>query len=255
MALGLLDDEMMTWLECSGAPADDPDVIKPPIIDPHPIANAPDPKKRPRLSLKLKRKPLSAATNTAGAGEASRPRFGEPVSDVRRDMAAKGVIPANTDFSTKWAVNTFMTWATQRNERLPNDDPVPRDLLECTDAGKICKFLCLFALETRRENGKPYPPASIRSLLSGLNRVLRANNAPFSILDKGDVRFLPLLNTMDTVSSELHREGVGVERKSAGVISPEDEEKMWQEGAFGLSPPKVLQQTVFFYLHGHAFRS
>ncbi len=47
---------------------------------------------------------------------------------------------------------------------------------------------------------------------------------PFSVLDKGDVRFRPLLNTMDTVSSELHWEGVGVERNSAGVISPEDEE-------------------------------
>ncbi len=177
MALGLLDNEMKTWLECSGAPADDPDVIKPPIIDPCPIANAPDPK-RPRLSLKLKRKPLSDATNTAGAGVASQPRFAEPVSDARRDITAKGVIPANTDFSTKWAVNNCATWATQRNERLPNNDPVPLDLLECTDAGKICKFLCLFALETRREDGKPYPPASIcLSLLSGLNRVLRANNA------------------------------------------------------------------------------
>ena len=53
---------------------------------------------------------------------------------------------------------------------------------------------------------------------------------------------------MDSVSNDLHREGIGAERKSAGVITPEDEDKMWEDGALGLSPPKVLQHTVFFYM-------
>ena len=107
-------------------------------------------------------------------------------------------------------------------------------------------------IETRRKDGKLYPPATIRSLLSGLNRILRANKAHFSILDKGDSCFRPLLNTMDTISSDLHREGIGAERKSAGVITHEDEVKMWEDGALGLSPLKVLQHTAFFYM-GCAF--
>ena len=205
--------------------------------------------KKPRLSLKLNRKskpaPLSDTTNTLGTS-----RFAEPVTDEYSEKAAKGVIPDTTEFNTRWAMKNFESWVKQRNERLP-DDPVPLDLLESNDADEICKIMCLFVLETRREDGKPYPPATIRSLLSGLNRMLRANKAPFSILDKGDSRFRPLLNTMDTISSDLHREGIGAERKSAGVITPEDEDKMWEDGALGLSPPKVLQHTVFFYMGLH----
>ena len=107
--------------------------------------------KRARLSLQLKRKPpLSDVTNT---------HFAEPVTDEYSEKAAKGVILATTVFNTRWAIKNFVSWAKQRNERLP-DDPVPSDLFESNDADKICKFICLFVLETRREDGKPYPSAT-----------------------------------------------------------------------------------------------
>ena len=57
---------------------------------------------------------------------------------------------------------------------------------------------------TRKENGEPYPPVTIRALLCGLNHILKANKAPFSIFDKENSMFCDLLNTIDSVSSELH---------------------------------------------------
>ena len=39
----------------------------------------------------------------------------------------------------------------------------------------MCKWLCLFVLETRKEDGKPYPPSTLRCLLSGVNRILQSN--------------------------------------------------------------------------------
>lgn len=60
-------------------------------------------------------------------------------------------------------------------------------------------------METRREDGTPYPPSTLRSLLSRVNRTLQSNNAPFSILDKNNPEFHDLIKTLDTVPSSLHK--------------------------------------------------
>ena len=102
--------------------------------------------------------------------------------------------------------------------------------------------------ETRKTDGSLYPPSSLRSLICGLNRVLQSNQAPFSLVDKGDSRFRPLLKTLDSLSSELHRSGVGAIRNSAKVIEIEHERIFWEKGLLGMSTPKILQRTVFFYV-------
>ena len=103
-------------------------------------------------------------------------------------------------------------------------------------------------METRKTDGSLYPPSSLRSLICGLTRVLQSNQAPFSVVDKGDSRFCPLLKTLDSLSSELHRSGVGAIRNSAKVIEIEHERIFWGKGLLGMSTPKILQRTVFFYV-------
>ena len=141
----------------------------------------------------------------------------------------------------------FEAWTKDRLNGSP-DDPVPADLLKSHDPGLVCKWLCRFVLETRKDNGEPYPPATLRCLLSGINRVLQRNNAPFSILDKGDVRFKDLTKTLDTISSELHRQGIGAKKHSAEVITSEHEDAFWKTGLLGFATPASLQRTVFFYV-------
>lgn len=121
-------------------------------------------------------------------------------------------------------------------------------VLRCDDTQVLCKWLCCFVLETRKEDGSPYPPSTLRSLVSGLNRIIKRNNIPFSVLDKTDHRFRDLLKTLDSVSSDLHRQGVGASRNSAPVIDQKDEDLFWEKGLLGYNPPKVLQRTVFFYI-------
>ena len=55
------------------------------------------------------------------------------------------------------------------------------------------------------------------------------------------------------ISSDSHREGIGEERKLSSVISVEDKGMMWRTGVLGLSDPKVLQRTVFFFFIGMHF--
>ena len=66
---------------------------------------------------------------------------------------------------------------------MPND-PVSSDLLSCHDPAAVSKYLRYFVLEARNQTGEKYPSATIRGILSGLNRILKEAKAPFSILDK-----------------------------------------------------------------------
>ena len=218
-------------------------------------ASGENPSKRLKLSLsrakqrdevRLAITPMRDLTNCNGGVESSS-RFAKPISSPEREKAAHGVIPSNTEANTQWAVRTFNAWAINRSF-LGASEAVPDDLLASHDPQLVCKWLCRFVMETRKSDGSCYPPSSLRCLVCGLNRVLQKNKAPFSVVDKNDHRFRDLLKTLDSLSSELHRQGVGAIKHSAKVIDPKHEDVFWQEGLLGYSSPKVLQRTVFFYV-------
>ena len=68
----------------------------------------------------------------------------------------------------------------------------------------------------------------MRSILSCLNRIFKDSKAPFSIFDINP-SICDLQLTLDTVTSDLHREGVGINKKSALVITIEHEELLWEK--------------------------
>ena len=65
---------------------------------------------------------------------------------------SKGLIPANTGRSTKWALKVFELWREQRNERFPNDT-VPDDFYSTVDPAVLNTHLSRFAVETRKSVG------------------------------------------------------------------------------------------------------
>ena len=83
----------------------------------------------------------------------------------------------------------------------------------------------MFIAETRKENGDIYLPATIRSLLSGIDHTLQENKVPFSIFDRQNIHFCELGNTLDVISSTLYREGIGVKKKHVAVIEADHEKK------------------------------
>ena len=200
---------------------------------------APPPPKKSKLSLSLQKK--TAALRDVG----NHSRFASPVKEKEYNEAAKGVVPTNTKQCNEWAFRAFSLWATQRNEK-PGGDSVPSKLLECKDPQLIAKYMRYFVLEARREDGEHYHPGTIRSLLCGLNRILKENGATFTMMDKGNSAFRELLLTLDTVTSSLHRQGIGATRKSALVISSEHEKIFWDKGLLGYDHRKTLQRAVFF---------
>ena len=131
------------------------------------------------------------------------------------------------------------------------DDPVPPNLLSSNDATVLCKWLCCYVQETKKENGLPYPASTLRSLLAALQRTLHSNRVPFNIFDKADMRFRDLHMTLDTVCVALRKEGIGADVKHAAVISLEHEELMWKKGAIGVDSPASLLRATFYTVGLH----
>ena len=85
------------------------------------------------------------------------------MTDEEAWTASKGVVPANTKSTNKWALKNLEEWMEMRKK---SDEPVPDDLLSCCDAHVVCKWLCRFVQETRKIDGSRYPASSIHSLLA-----------------------------------------------------------------------------------------
>ena len=164
-----------------------------------------DPPTKKRLSLSLK-KPN---------------RFGACVTEEQQSIAAKGVVPANAKVANDWALRNLWQW--MDHCRHCGEEQVPDDLLLCKDADLVCRWMCIFVQETRKENGEEYPPSTIWALLAAFQRQMTTNKVGFSLLDKADHRFHDVHNTLDTLCVLLRKKGIGATKKHAAVICPDDE--------------------------------
>ena len=115
-------------------------------------------KKKPRLSLSLKKKR----------------RFGESVSGNLHDLT-KLVVPDNTKKNTSWAWKNFNEWRSEREKHFP-EEVCPIDFLERDpwDVKELNRWLCLYVHETLRSDGERYPLSTVLQLLSGLLRHVRS---------------------------------------------------------------------------------
>ena len=69
------------------------------------------------------------------------------------------------------------------------------------------------------------------------------------LFKKHDPTFARFRKTLDARAKELITEGVGITRKQADPVSPEDEEKLWSSGTIsGNSGQGLLYMTFFLQL-------
>ena len=72
-----------------------------------------------------------------------------------RDQLAtfsEGFVPANTEANTEWAIRNFEAWADWRITQNP-DDSVPSNILSCGDAVALNKWLSLYVIVMRKQDG------------------------------------------------------------------------------------------------------
>ena len=61
-----------------------------------------------------------------------------------------------------------------------------------------------------------------------------------------------MTGTCESIARELREQGVGAQVKHAEVITPEEENALWDAGVMGIFSPRALVRAVFFYV-GKAF--
>ena len=108
---------MCEWTDCPGAKVNAslrlPSTSK---FEPHPTASKFEP--HPTASTF---EPHPTASKSATASK----RF-EFADEETLEKFSKGLTPANTGWSTKWALKVFELWQEERNKRFPGDK-VPED--------------------------------------------------------------------------------------------------------------------------------
>ena len=170
------------------------------------------------------------------------------VEEAEQESLGERFVSKNTAVSTKWAVSNFESWRESRNSRagdVPDSELVPANCLQSSDSNLLNKWLSVFVVETRKQDGEPYSPKSLYLLLSGILRHMRSlNPACPNFLNTEDHQFSRFHHTLDNVLRKLRSDGVGVP-KQAEVFTKEDEESLWLSGILTVDNPKGLLRAVF----------
>ena len=186
--------------------------------------------------------------------------FPEPTSSDSEQVAwtsrppALVEVPKNTQKNDSWAMSTLTEWMTQRNNRCSDsEEKCPENLLETDNAESLSRWLSLFIIEVRKQNGNKYPPSSLYSLLCSFQRIMkRYNPKAFSIFETKDVRFQQFHRAMANIFQALRSEGIVKEVRHVTAITSEEEVLLWQRGILGDTSPLSLVRSVFF-LNGKNF--
>ena len=85
--------------------------------------------------------------------------------------------------------------------------------------------LCRYITEVQKDNGKEYPPNSLRDLLYCLQMYLETKRVYWKLIDKTDDQFMDVAMVLDNKMKKRVAKGMGLVQ-SAEPISVEMENKM-----------------------------
>ena len=104
-----------------------------------------------------------------------------------------------------------------------------------------------FIFEARANSGKEHSPDSVYQLCCGLQQSLRnADRGNINLFE--DSNFTEFRGVLDGKLKQLNRTGKYVEKKKAGVITVEMEEKLWESGMLDDHSPQALVDTVLYLI-------
>ena len=124
--------------------------------------------------------------------------------DEERD-SVEAAVPSCTKYCTKWAYKIFEDWQLSRKNKVAIEEATAlrfdnlssvQDLdsvkLDELSAESLNFWLSKFVQKVAKKNGERYPPRTIYSIVSGINRYLaEANpNNSVNILDKAERRYV-----------------------------------------------------------------
>ena len=183
----------------------------------------------------------SAHAQQLNTASHSHSRFAPPKSEEEIRLARAARIPEKTRQDTKYCVNIWEAWKSERQNK--SNQTIP-PLAQMNNA-ELNTWLSSFALEVRKQNSLEYPPNSLHHISAGLQRHIREEGRQINLLS--GTEFAPFQATLDGEMKRLQSLGIGTHRRQAEVITVEEEDLLWEKGQLGDANPKQLLDTMVFY--------
>lgn len=165
-------------------------------------------------------------------------RFGPELTDFDVHTLNSQTVSKNTLKRDRWAALILQNWLDIRNAK---------SLLELDD-GELITLLPRFIHEIRRKDGKRYPGSTLVSIVAGIQKTI-SNQRNINFFR--DEKFKIIRDSLDASMKISTKEGGNLMKKSAGVISYEQEEKLWKHSLGDDTPQKLI--NTLFYLNGIHF--
>jgi hypothetical protein len=167
------------------------------------------------------------------AEQESHSRF-KPVDDTDVEKLLQDQQNKRTKTKTEGHMRLLYDFLQSRDEdRKPEDMPT----------NELNKFLCLFFLSVRKENGEDYEPSSLKGMQSSFERHLKANGYKHSIITHID--FERSRSVLASRQKELKKEGKGNRPKAAKALTEEEREELYTSRQLGVHSPQALINTMW----------
>jgi hypothetical protein len=152
--------------------------------------------------------------------------------------------PRNTIYKTVSDLGKLKGFLTSRGDNRQVYDIPPHELNT---------LLRPFFLTMRKTDGKEFEPSTLDSILRSIDRHLRDNNYPVSIIrDHAFQSTHAVLTAKKKQLVEVH--GKGQRPNAATAISFEEEEKLWNAAKLGMDTPQALLHTMWYFNNFFGFR-
>ena len=113
-------------------------------------------------------------------------------------------------------------------------------------------WLSRFVYETRKTDGQPCPPTSLRNICCGIQRILSDNcerGISVRLFNKDDATFRLFQQALEKRTKELLCDGIGGDTQHKDPVTPDDEMILilWESGTFNMHTALGLSYCAYFY--------
>lgn len=154
----------------------------------------------------------------------------------------------NTLAKAMWAVRLFNSWKEDRNKKaeiLKDVAPVNGELLFMSDSD-LDMNLRRFISEIKKKDGEEYRGNTLYEIIASIQYYLRGKKRIINFFDSEN--FQSLRKVLDAKMKMLAKQGIGITKRQATVITAEQEIKMWDAKILGTDTPQKLLDTLLYSL-------
>ena len=134
-------------------------------------------------------------------------------------------------------------------ERFQKDERNFQANLEEDQSDVLDQTLSQFYAELGKENGDDYEPDCLKVMQASLERYLKSNAYPKSIIR--DREFLNFRKFLEGKARKLREQGKGKRPNRSKSLTKEEEDVLWQNSQLGGGTPRALFNTMWLLLTQH----